>query len=367
MTSKLQPKVGDYVIATFRDDKDSSPFLCKVDKLRDGGAYKTTVQYDRYLPSSDDKYLTIKDSDLLAVLGSDISYGGQAFGIDLDNVYVKTREHSLWGPVHVCTTQMQSGWFKWLRSSMDHTARRIEKAGLKDLGSKFETEIRAEHGKYSGTYKHAGTRGEDDFNSEAYTDLLTIYARHDHSVDSMDYVLYHEFGHAVQFNLLSTTNIFSKWVNLYCSTVNLKPIDVKDFARVRKSLVKAYKTDHVQSIGQYARTIKEDESETLVFRTALRLIRQTHKVGVQELNALLDKDIEQFTNLWPQHDLDVSELDPVISDYSTKSVHEFFAEAFAFYMVGKKLPKRVIKLMEHSLSIAKDVLRGSKNGSKSNA
>jgi hypothetical protein len=62
-------------------------------------------------------------------------------------------------------------------------------------------------------------------------------------------------------------------------------------------------------------------------------------------------------DLWPEKDVDKNELNPIVSEYACKNPEELFAEAFSFSLVGKKLPKSVGKLLDKTLSYAKDRIK----------
>ena len=50
----------------------------------------------------------------------------------------------------------------------------------------------------------------------------------------------------------------------------------------------------------------------------------------------------------------------MVTDYATKSYKELLAESFAYYCVGKKLPKDIVKLVERTISYTKAKLEKEK-------
>jgi hypothetical protein len=64
--------------------------------------------------------------------------------------------------------------------------------------------------------------------------------------------------------------------------------------------------------------------------------------------------MDHIEKLWPTDHLDISKLDPLVSEYALKNVEELWAESFALYANKTKLPQKVVTLLEHSLSVIRD-------------
>ena len=109
------------------------------------------------------------------------------------------------------------------------------------------------------------------------------------------------------------------------------------------------------SIKRWTSSLEEDEDKAAA-RAILRWLRQNQSVRPFELDQLLMAgNFEEITTIWPKHSIETEqEIDPLVSEYATKARAELFAESWAFYFTGTKLPAAVTKLLEKTISIARD-------------
>ena len=68
------------------------------------------------------------------------------------------------------------------------------------------------------------------------------------------------------------------------------------------------------------------------------------------------EEFDVLKPLWPREALHSTEFNPLITEYATKNVQETLAESVALYLVGTKLPKNVIRLVEDTLQHAMGTL-----------
>lgn len=327
---------NDYVICK-NPESPKKNFLMQVVKVGDSkiGGY---IEHDRHLK---EEKVTVPKLLVVANLGEDPTPGKYG-NVDARDIYRKTFHHDEWGDIHFFVKPSKP-LRKALKKSLDTTAARLEKRGLSSLFRNVCNEIRSPRGKYAGMYKHGGKNKPN---------RLQLFLKEEHA-QHMDYVLYHESGHVVRYNFMKNSGLRARWLKLYNISVPKVPIKGKEFESMFKQLEKAQPED----LKEYASSLEEDE-EKKVLKTVVRYMKQVHRVTPRDIDVLIHAGkYEQLYDLWPTRTIDVNELEPLVSEYATKNVEELFAEAFAFHMVKKKLPKSVGSLLENSLSYASEVAK----------
>ena len=330
-------KENSYVICKSKEQSEK-PFLARIKKSGEKSLVVTPekdIQYGR-------KDVVVKRSEVKVLLG-DNPFPGTVYGIDLHNLYRKTIEHEFWGPIHFFIHPEKETRIL-LKRGLDSTAKRIDQLGLSPFTNTFETEIRAKKGKYAGMYKHSGSDKRPN---------AIWYAPDWCSGDqkSMDYVIYHEFGHAVRYNGLKTNKMRNKWLRLYQSTIEQVKVERKTLEGI---LADMEDYDETQESFRGAFNGATQDLSPRVGKAITQWLKESHKIGTQELEIMWRstklKDIRKF---WPDHMIDTHDLKPRLTEYATKNVEETFAETFAFYCQRKKLPSSFTELMEESLSVAR--------------
>lgn len=330
-------KEKDYLIAKVKEGK---PFLAQVKEISD----RTLVVIPDLLRYQEPRTIEITKKDVMVRLGAEPA-PGKVYGVDVSNVYRKTFSHEFWGPIHFFV-KPDKATIARLKQGLDNTAKKLDKMGLREYTTKFQTEIRAEHGKYAGMYKH-----QPDNKS-----IVWFAPGKGETQEQMDYIIYHEFGHVLRFNGLMGVKTRARWQKLFQQSITPTVVTKKFLSglwdHVRLS------ADAEQSFGSVIKEYEKEEEQTEANLKALsRWFRQVHHISPSELKVLWDaNDLDTIESLWPLSSIDTSKLSPLISDYATKNVEETFAESFAYYMIGKKLPASVEKLLEKSLSIIKDAV-----------
>jgi hypothetical protein len=328
---------SDYVVCKDPQQPKKQPFLVNVTSVGEEH-FKGILEHDRHLKQ---EHVKLPKFAVLANLGDDPTPGTYA-GADARDIFKKTVQHGIWNDVHYLS-KPNKAVRKALMHSLDVTGDKLDRMGFSHLFDSVCTEIRSGRGKYAGMYIHSG--------KEDKPHRLQLFLKDDHSTQ-MNYVLYHEAGHAIRYQYVKSPKIRSLWLKWFNLSVPVEPIEEKEF----KKLLKRIEKEECESVGEFGSSLEEEDQRTL--KTVLRFIKQIHHVGAKELNCLLAaQKYEQLSDLWPSRELDVSDLKPIVSEYATKNVEELFAESFAFYMTKKKLPKNIEKLLENTLSYAKDMAK----------
>lgn len=328
-------KTNQYVVVKRKDEK---PFLGRIDKVREDAvmvALEKDIQYQRNVVEVDKK-------DIKVLLGEN-PLPGTVHGFDLNNLYRKTLEHKFWGPIHFFVP-LEKPTLRILKNSLDRTAERVTKLGLEHYADCFETEIRAKKGKFAGMYRHSGS--EDKPNVVWYA---PDWCKNDQK--QMDYVVFHEFGHAVRYNGIKTNKMRNKWLRLYQKTIAQVKVEPKTLRAILHDLDDF---DEEQESFKGALNGATQDQSPRVQKALTQWLKETHRITGKELEIMWRssklKDLEKF---WPDHMIDTHDLKPALSEYATKNVEETFAECFAFYCQKMKIPSAFEELMEESLSRAR--------------
>lgn len=330
---------GDYVVCKEASKEgQGKPFLLHISKIK-GEKIGGILEDDRHL--KEEKHATLI-SNVICNLGQSPKPGKYG-NIDARDIYRKTFTHEDWGHIHFFTRPSKP-LRKAVKKALTKTAVRMSAMGFEHVFAKVVNEIRTPRGKYAGSYHHGGKKKAS---------RLKLFLKEEHA-NEMNYVLYHECGHLIRFHYLKNPRVRAEWLRLFNISVPKKAVKQRDFEEMFKALEKA----QPETLKSFASDYKEDEDALCVLKTATRYMKQVHRVSVREVNVLLEAGkFDQLGDLWPDRTIDVNDLDPLVSEYACKDVEELFAEAFAFYMVKKKLPKSVKILLEKSLAYAKNIAK----------
>ncbi len=338
------PSPGDYLV--LKPEPGSKKFhLLKVTKLKDGlvaghlesgrkGLTVDSVEVDR--------------KTALLNLGPKPE-PGKVYGLDLTNRYRSRLEHPFWGNVLVFTG-LDKATGLLVKQSLDRTARRIEKLGLASYVELVDTHLCAKQGKWAGRYHHNGN-GPDSKGAPHFIQYAPEFA--ELKPDSMDYVVYHEFGHVVRHNGVTGKKIRLKWLNEY-----KKSIDSFEIGRGSLKTLFTHLSSRIDGDATLSSVLKEfgdeDEEHKLWIKGLLRWFKDVHHFGPKDLSVVWEsQDLSVLKELWPTNGIDSSKLSPLVTDYACLNVEELFGEAFAFYCLNKKLPSRIQTLLEGSIQYAK--------------
>ncbi len=328
---------GDYLICKDADPEVKKNYLVQVSEVKPK-EIDCVLELDRHL---EEEEITVYPHHVLLNLGKRPKPELKTIaGVDVRDIFRKTINHDVWGSIHFLT-KPEPEVMDALKKSLDKTGDRLSNLGFSRLFRFFQTEIRYQRGRHAGIFKLNDTTKK--------INRLQLFLNPSHAKE-MNYVLYHEFGHAVRFLLMDDPRVHSSWISKFNTSVQLDLISKSEF---HKMLTKFLKAD-VDKCSEFNSHLEEDKDK-LIFKQAIRHISKNHRITAKEINSLLaaqKQDVIEY--MWPDKDVDVNDLRPIVSEYAMKNVEELFAESFAFYMTKQKLPKSIEALMERSLSFAKD-------------
>lgn len=227
-----------------------------------------------------------------------------------------------WGPLHYYRKLEEDEKAK-LKKALHRCWTKLKEAKLTGFAP-ITLELRHKKGSIAGSYSVP----KDDSLSDIMTIRPESFLRED-----LDYVVFHEAGHGIAFNLMPS-QLQLRWIKLYTYYTKLSALDSKELSQIRKTL---------EQTGEFKQVDKDH------LDACLATVKANYGIRRHDLEIMLEHN-ESLEEIWPTHSLDLTDSDVPISDYATKNVDEMWAEAFAFYMVGKPLPKRVKRLVEETLA-----------------
>lgn len=209
-------------------------------------------------------------------------------------------------------------------------------------------EIYPKSGTYAGMYYHkpredvniielmpeSFAQAPETFNSESRS--ATLWAK---------YICLHEMGHGVWFTLFPK-RLRAEWLELYADLHTLAQANNKLLHKLGKKIRK-----HNGTLGEFKASVSEEEAE--LTDLAVSWIADFRKIKSREFSDLLENNRPKLIEkLWPERYelLDVDTAVP-ITEYANKDVSELFAEAFAHYACGIKIPKKYRRAVETALKV----------------
>ena len=175
---------------------------------------------------------------------------------------------------------------------------------------------------------------------------ITLFAADTTKLEFNSYVILHELSHAIDHYLLTSKNIRAKWVKLYMTSVQPTTVSLAE----ARAMWKPFKAS--ESVGNWKSAFEDDTAKAKT-NLILRSIKQANKLGPKDINVLMAADeFEVLKSLWPTEDLHSTDLNPIITEYATRSVQETIAESLSLYLTGKSLPKGVVSLVEETIQHA---------------
>lgn len=262
----------------------------------------------------------IHDGEIIANLGFNPKEG-TVYGVKVEPL-VESIDSDFWGTCRIFRF-LQDGERKDLFSSMKEVRKEWVKRKLPSM--KFDVHIKPPVGTKAGCY-HYKPKDLDVIDVHQIMGDSTI----------MHYIFAHEMGHGLWYRHMNSKVLY-RWISLYYSSLRVTELDKKDLDELYEKVV----------ADQNFSSMLKDEEHKLATRAILRSIFHVHALNKRhlELSLSLGQDIYKF---WPTK-LEVSEKDILLTKYSTKSPEEFFAEAFSYHFVGKKIPNSVNKLLQTTL------------------
>jgi len=313
---QIKFSIDDYCLV----ESTSKKYLVLVTKKTD----KICVGLNqKYYPYSEEE-INFDANDVLANLGQKPS----RLGYEVH--YTSSRLQGI-GDIH---------YFTKVGSSLRKEIKKVIEKGYKALEKKrlvsffpLNFEVRPEKGSVAGYYK-----------LDMKTDIDTMCFR---ITDQNDFkhCFYHEAGHGIYERLITSRSIKARWVALYNEFIEVQHLASSQI----KQLYKNFSSSNM-TLTEFKSSISEDEALTLVLKEIIAYIKKYHRLSIKDVDDLVQGEPKEIKKIWPNDSLSLSSAKETgITPYAAKAPKEFFCEAFAFHMTGKKLPREVRKLLDKTL------------------
>lgn len=272
-----------------------------------------------------DEFVEFKPEDVVANLGKRPRLG-TVHGVKVEPLVTKIPSTTkMWSEIRVYKF-LTKEQIAELSKEIHECTTILRKYGLGSL--RCELEIRNPVGKYSGSYKHR---------PKAETDVMII--KPEENLEGFLYVVAHEAGHGLWSRML-TSKVRLRWIKLYHEYITLLAISQEELTAV---------LDEIHTATSIKDFLKEaDDSAKAIVKDALRHIKHVHGLSKLHLEMLLNNS-ETITDYWPTA-IEMSTKETAITEYSTVSPEEFFAESFSHVVCGRKIPKKIQAVLDITLS-----------------
>jgi Peptidase family M48 len=331
----------DYILISAEEADGSSSkkkILAKVMSV-DDGAFTARLEV---FPHLDPKVIEFSNEQVFLNLGPKPPVGS-VYGVSIKNLFVKTLNLDGFGPIHFFCKPTKEDLAE-LKKAVPKFVHLLQSARL-DFLLEENTSLEV--------VSKASTR---------YAGLFTYYKNHRRpsriqltvdsgllkkiGTDSLEYVLAHEFGHALHFHhVREHQEIEAAWIKLYTKCTSAVTFDVRKARSFLKTAVK------LGSLRALKKTFEGDADLNAELRQVLHWISSKRGINAKDLELLISNgDIEELKEVWPTTDLSVNRKTVTVTEYACKNYRELFAEAFALKLTGKKLAKEVDALLSKTIS-----------------
>lgn len=330
-------KKNDYLVlkATAKDEDDNSKpryYLGKAKRPTEDGL-TVLLEKDSHITK---KIVEVSKKEIIVNLGQDPS-PGDVYGCDVTNLHRKSLASEEAGVDIHLFDKFDSKHETQAINGLVKARKRLKSHGLDfvmDGSLPIFYEIRKKNNKYAGMFSRA-----KEFSR------VQLFVNKDHK-EFNEYVFLHELAHAIDSYLLNSPELQARWVRLYIRSLKPRSLNLSEVRSMYGSLKNS------TCISDWKKSFTDDDDKGKP-NLVLRAIKQAHGVGSNEINALLkDNDLESVKALWPTEDVRSVDLAPLVSEYATKNVKETIAESLSLFMLGKTLPKSVVKLTEDTIQYA---------------
>ena len=324
-------KVGDYVCFSYLSNPKRKGYW--LGKLKSINPLIIVAQPDDRMNSEE---VTAERKDIICVLGQR-PHSGKVFGVDTTNIFRCSKPlPELYGQQlhYFCAPDKQ------VRKGIDTAFRIVAKASTKQrlqalLDAFIFYKVKILPGKATGMYAH--NKDYDTLDIDPFKCTIT----------DLPEVIAHELGHHA-FTYLEPEQQ-AKWMQLYIRHIKPQVYSASQCEQM-KDLVSSF-TD----LSQAKTDVPEDDMQ--LFNRCLLFVRQRCHMSYKQLNKLFQVDPDSVLSQWPTQ-ITVDDYEQLISQYATKNYNELFAESFAYYILGKELPKVVNNLMTKTISQLRIQTRG---------
>lgn len=282
------------------------------------------------LQNGEEETIEYDNDTLLAALGTKPKMGQTAFGVKIQPV-LGSKDLPIGRVVY--RRELTDLDKKAFTSAMKRTYKAMRDQRL-DIFPIGKITLLPKKGRYAGMYYYR-RKGDEVFDSiELHPDSFE-----DRKYN--EYILYHEYAHAIWYKKLEQ-HVRAKWVKAFQKRIEPELHKQRSMEAMLKELMEA------QVLVQDFRKELDDEGKAL-FKEVLSHYKRYHRLDPKAMNLLLTEDSNKFAELWPTRMTTIKNVKHDISEYASTSTEEFFAEAFAYHMTGRTLPKDITKLLNYTV------------------
>lgn len=327
---------GNYCIGISRGTGKPKTFLFKVGSL-DKGIVTGVLEKNCHIQQLRNT-IELPTKDIVVNLGAD-PFPGKVHGQDTSVLYRGRKEHDSFGtinwfykPEKEVTTSLNAAFNKCYTTLKQNKLDFI----VDPLNCIWES-LPFNGEKFAGMYIRSNDVEKKPHRFQIRPEIMPA--------TDYPYVIYHELGHHLHFEYMTGKKLNASWIRLYNTSIKVSAIKREKAQELLDGLLG--QSENMPS--DFKSVLSEEDS--LIYKLILKAIGHRHSLSVKELDLLFEAEYyEDIKAIWPTRGISIRELAPIISDYATKNYKETIAEAFAFYMTKKKLPKEVHSLLEKSIS-----------------
>ena len=331
-------KKNDYLICKL-NHPDGRPtyFLAQAFKPTESGKNLiVNLEKDRHISL---QRIEVEKSSIVLNLGQSPE-AGLVYGQNLEHLYRGVIDVAYGIQVHKFS-EFDETVDEQVKLSFGKAFKQLKANGLLGITNlPIAYEVKQKTSKYAGMFR-ARKKG---------TSIVTLFTQDTQSTDLNSYVVLHELSHGIDHFLLDSKELRARWVKLYMQSVKSTTVGIDEARAMWKPFTES------SCVGNWKSCFEED-SEKAKTNLIMRMIKQAHGITVRDINVLMAaEEFDVLKPLWPREALHSTEFNPLITEYATKNVQETLAESVALYLVGTKLPKNVIRLVEDTLQHAMGTL-----------
>lgn len=276
----------------------------------------------------------IEKDQVILDLGSK-PHPGKVYGVDLEHLYLGKRNLPHLGEVGLFYKPKKKV-LRNLNTAASVVRKRLKKRNLEALmDHNIYWHLQGKAKKYAGKYTRLNRQG-------TLTEIITFCVEN-YDASDYAYILTHELGHVMHYNYVKDdSKLDAAWMALYTKSKEVKLVSKKDCEAVRDLVV--------NEDGTPSQAVKLlDEEARKNFDQIIKQMKRLHNLGLKELDVLwFGNQLDKIRELWATV-VPYSDEEPILNEYALKNYEELFAEAFAFYIGGVKLPKAIHRLMEKTV------------------
>lgn len=164
---------------------------------------------------------------------------------------------------------------------------------------------------------------------EKRKDRMRLYKLAFKSELELEHTYIHEMGHGFWRHHM-TAHLQARIIKAYTDYIQIKRVELPEIQAVAAAF-----DEHRGSIAKFMNTIPKEKRP--VFRKMLTWIKDVHKIKREDLEKMRRGGLKT-REYFPSHHLVQSQVQPVVTNYGTKNVEEFFCESFAYFYQERDMP-----------------------------